>query len=74
MMYQNPTPPLVQAFLDEIKQVCLRYSITIEHEDTHGGFVLEVCNKESDVDWFMQANIGESLKRAALGKAHPPKL
>jgi hypothetical protein len=72
-MYQDPNPPLVQAFLDEIKQVCLRHSITIEHQDDQGAFVLEVCNKESDVDWFMQANIGESLERAALSKAHPPK-
>jgi hypothetical protein len=53
--------PRVDAFLNEIKQVCLRHSMTIEHEDGHGAFVIEICKGDEDLDWLMAADIGHSF-------------
>jgi hypothetical protein len=55
----------VDAFLNEVKQVCMRHGLTLEHEDGHGAFEVETCTKESDTDWFMAAGIGYTLEHIA---------
>jgi hypothetical protein len=59
--YQESTR--VDAFLNEIKQVCLRHGMTLELEDDNGSFVVETCGNDGDVDWLMNAIIGFRLGR-----------
>lgn len=33
--------PEINAFLDEIAEVCRRHRMTISHEDGHGSFIIE---------------------------------
>jgi hypothetical protein len=54
--------PLIDAFLDEIKQVCLRHGLTLEPEGYHGSLNVEICRGDIDVDWLMSADIGLSLE------------
>jgi hypothetical protein len=52
----------VDAFLNEVKQVCMRHGMTLEHEDGYGAFLIEMCAVEAATDWFMRANIGVTLQ------------
>lgn len=36
-----PSDPRIEAFLDEIEQVCRKHQLTISHEDHHGAFEIE---------------------------------
>jgi len=38
---QLPSDPRIEAFLDEIEQVCRKHGMTISHEDVYGGFEIE---------------------------------
>ena len=39
-MRKNDTSDNNQAFLEEVKELCKKYNISIGHEDTEGGFIL----------------------------------
>jgi hypothetical protein len=54
--------PKVDAFLNEIKAVCLRHLMTIGHEDRHGSFVIDSCDGEDDLEWLMGADVGYTIK------------
>jgi len=45
----------IQAFKNEIKEVCKKYDIVIGHENTEGGFVLKNAYDEKFMQWFMDA-------------------
>lgn len=51
-----PTNPRIEAFLDEIEQVCRKHGMTISHEDHHGSFEID-CFDGGTFDGH--ANIGE---------------
>lgn len=43
-------------FLDEIKEVCKYWDMSISHQDGHGAFILEPYN-ESNIDWLKYAQV-----------------
>lgn len=50
-----PSDPAVDAFLDEIIQVCQKHNMSIGHEDSHGAF--EVCDYEEGMtEWLCNAH------------------
>ncbi|MBM4466274.1 MAG: hypothetical protein FJ014_12090 [Chloroflexi bacterium] len=50
----------IDAFLREIVKVCKDHGFSLSHEDTHGAFVVERYD-EDNVQWLMDAMIGESV-------------
>ena len=36
--------PLVEAFIDEIVEVCKKHNFSIDHEDGQGGFIITTFN------------------------------
>lgn len=46
--------PKIDAFLEEIMEVCKRHGLAISHEDAHGGFEI-VPLEQGDLPWLMQA-------------------
>ncbi len=52
----------MDSFLSEIHELCKKHGFCIEHEDTHGAFVVEQYNDDKDFEWLDNANIGESIK------------
>jgi hypothetical protein len=48
-------PKEMIAFLDEIKEVCLKYDLSISHEDGHGSFIVERYSR-NNLDWLCAAN------------------
>lgn len=56
--------PEIDAFLQEIEEVCKRHGLSISHQDGHGSFVIErYC--EYNVGWLEEAsvNIDEEEKK-----------
>ena len=53
--------PKVDSFLKDIVEVCARHGMSISHEDTHGGFIIEEFDKKL-VDWLMEASAGDSIE------------
>jgi len=53
----------VDAFLREIVEVCKEHGFSLSHEDTHGAFVVEKY-EEGNIQWLMDAMIGESVDTA----------
>ena len=53
----------VDAFLREIVKVCKEHGFSLSHEDTHGAFVVEKYEEEN-IQWLMDAMIGESMDAA----------
>ena len=45
----------IQAFKEEVKELCKKYDFVIGHEDSHGGFVLKNSYDENCMQWFMNA-------------------
>ena len=50
------SPPYIEAFLDEYAALCEKHSLTLSHEDGHGGFVLEPFD-QSNIDWVRAASM-----------------
>lgn len=49
------TPREMQAFLNEIVEVCKRHGLSISHEDYHGAFIIErYC--EDNIEWLTSAH------------------
>ena len=53
----------VNAFLEEIAEVCQEHGFSLSHEDTHGAFIVEKHNNDN-IQWLMEAMIGESIDAA----------
>ena len=53
----------IRSFYKELIALYKKYDLSISHEDSHGGFIIENYN-EHNVDWIMDADI----------KANVPKL
>ena len=47
----------VDAFIDDVNDVCRKYGMSIGHEDSHGGFVIYALTDESDLEWFSDASV-----------------
>ena len=45
-----------EKFLDEVVILCLKYNVSIAHEDTQGSFIIEEF-KESNIMWLEQAQL-----------------
>ena len=52
-----PSDEKVDAFIEEVIEVCKRHELSISHEDGHGTFEIEKYS-ESNVKWLRQANDG----------------
>jgi hypothetical protein len=51
----------IKKFLKEIREVCYKYEISISHEDSQGGFQLEIYN-DRDMEWLEDASIRWKLQ------------
>lgn len=45
----------VNAFLNEIADVCRKHELAISHEDNHGAFEIVNIGK-GDIDWILNAS------------------
>ena len=41
----------VEMFMKEIDLICKKYNLSISHEDSHGGFIIEKYNS-MNIDWL----------------------
>ena len=55
---------LVDAFLNEVHAVCKKHGFCIEHEDSHGGFLIEKYDDEKDFEWLGNASVGKTIDDA----------
>lgn len=60
---RNVATPKVDAFLAEVREVCVRHGLCIGHEDTHGAFIVSAMDgDESFMDWLGGAMIDATIK------------
>ena len=52
------TDPKVQKFLEDIWKVCEKHGMSISHEDTQGGFIIENIS-ESNKTWLFGASVNK---------------
>lgn len=52
--------PAIDAFLEEIKEVCKKHNLSIAHEDSQGAFVIEEYD-EHNLEWLLAADDYTSL-------------
>jgi hypothetical protein len=50
-----PSDPAIDSFLDEIKEVCKKHGLSISHEDSQGGFIIEKYS-DSNLEWLFAAS------------------
>ena len=48
--------PQIEAFLNDIEEVCKKHGLSISHEDCHGGFEIENFNI-ANIDWIRRASM-----------------
>ena len=48
----------IDNFLDEIVELCKKYNLVIEHEDSHGAFEISDLDKDEDFCWLREAYDG----------------
>lgn len=46
--------PNVDAFLNEIAEVCRKHQMSLGHEDQHGSFIVQAY-QSGNIDWLMAA-------------------
>lgn len=46
----------IRDFLREIESVCIKYKLSISHEDEHGSFIIEDFNN-SNIEWLSRAKV-----------------
>jgi len=46
--------PQIDIFLAEIIEVCRKYNLSISHEDSQGGFIIEPASEEN-FRWLLDA-------------------
>lgn len=47
-------PTEMVAFIEDIKQVCLKHNMSISHEDYGGAFIIEEYS-DDNIDWLYNA-------------------
>ena len=47
-------PKKMKDFLNEIEQTCKKYNLSISHEDSQGGFIIESYD-EYNIKWLKDA-------------------
>ncbi len=50
-------PLTVEEFKEKVVELCDEYNLSIAHEDSQGGFIIQSYSKEN-IEWLMQASIG----------------
>ena len=50
------TPEKVKEFFIELKTLCLKYNLSISHEDIDGGFIIENYS-DDNLDWLSFASL-----------------
>jgi hypothetical protein len=50
----------VEAFIDELVEVCRRHNMTLGHEDEHGAFQVNRFFTEGHANWLRSAHIGRT--------------
>ena len=53
----------IKVFLKEIDEVCRKYDLSIEHEDSHGSFIITPYNTIAK-EWLSEAENGVKRRRA----------
>ena len=48
-------PDEMRDFINEVIELMKKYNLSISHEDSHGGFIIERYD-EYNVEWFKDAN------------------
>ena len=61
--------PEVDAFIEDVAQVCRKHGFSIAHEDGHGAFVIEPMD-EGNLDWLRAAQI--NLEQKSIAKKPVP--
>ena len=51
-----PNESTAKAFIDEVIALGKEYGLSISHEDTHGGFIIEIYS-DHNADWLKDAEI-----------------
>ena len=51
----------ISDFLNEIENICKKYNLSIGHEDSHGGFIIEDYD-DSNIEWLKDARDNTSKK------------
>jgi hypothetical protein len=49
----------VEAFIDELVEVCRRHNMVLGHEDKHGAFEVERIFTEDRANWLRAAHIAK---------------
>lgn len=52
--------PRAARFLNDLEELCIKYDISISHEDCQGAFILEPYN-EKDIEWLRDAKREEGV-------------
>ena len=58
MSLRTERPADVERFLAAVDALCLLHGMVIEHEDRHGGFVIERRDADHDGTWLQDAAWG----------------
>jgi hypothetical protein len=45
----------IDQFIEDIQEVCIKYKMSISHEDGHGSFIIVKYNKHY-IDWLNNAS------------------
>lgn len=53
--HRNAKNEKIDAFLNDVIEVCKRHGFSIGHEDNHGGFIVEKFSN-GNADWLMCAS------------------
>ncbi len=54
--------PLIDAFLGDIHALCMKYNLSLSHEDGHGAFIVESYSKHNII-WLSNAHADIEEKR-----------
>lgn len=56
------SPAVIEAFLDEIEKISKEYGLSISHEDSHGGFIIETYD-HYNISWLRECSININDKK-----------
>lgn len=56
------SPAVIEAFLEEIEKISKEYGLSISHEDSHGGFIIEIYDNYN-ISWLRECSININDKK-----------